>query len=120
VLFSNSATVSKFNRLGVLAGFGLDNIRIFRAGIRHDFDPNAAEGIRFYEEVVPGKYDEDWSHGMQLFHNPNALIPIPPKLFEGCAHHFYDGKRRVSTLPDSFIHQSITQVMRIIPETAAE
>ncbi len=119
VLFSNSTTVSKFNRLGVLAGFGLDNIRIFRSGIRHDFDPNAAEGIRFHEEVVPEKYNEDWSDGMQLFHNPNALIPIPPQFFEGCAHHFFDGKRRTSALPDGFVHQSITHVMRIVPDAAA-
>lgn len=116
VLFSNSATVSKFNRLGVLAGFGLENIKIFRTGVRHDFDPNAAEGILFNEEVVPGKYDEDWSQGMQLFHNPKAAIPISPKFFEGCAHHYFDGQRRHSILPEGFIHQSITQVLRIIPD----
>lgn len=116
VLFSNSATVSKFNRLGVLAGFGRDNIRIFRAGIRHNFDPNAAEGIPFHEEVVPGQYDENWSEGFQLFHNPNARIPIPPNFFGGCAHHFFEGKRRTAKLPEGFIHQSITQVVRIVPD----
>lgn len=120
VLFSNSTTVSKFNRLGVLAGFGPSNIRIFRTGVRHDFDPNATEGIPFHEEVVPGEYDEDWSHGMQLFHNPKARISIPQEFFQGCAHHFFDGKRRASFLPDGFIHESITQVMRIVPEKAQE
>jgi hypothetical protein len=116
VLFSNSATVSKFNRMGVLAGFGLDNVKLFRLGIRHDFDPNASEGIPFHEEVIPGKYEERWSDGVEIFHNPNAVIPIPEDFFEGCAHHYFDGRRRVSYLPDRYVHQSITEVIRIVPD----
>ena len=117
VLFSNSATISKFNRLGVLAGFGLDNVKIHRTGIRHNFDPNAPQGTPFYEEVIPGQYEESWTEGMQFFHNPKALFPIPPELFPGCAHHFFDGRRK-SYLPKGFIHQSLTHVTRILPEAA--
>src|SRR5439155_20616393 len=34
VLFSNSATLSKFNRMGKLAGFGSDRVLMTRIGIR--------------------------------------------------------------------------------------
>jgi len=113
ILFSNSATVAKFNRIGVLAGFGRPDVRIFRMGARHHFDPDAVEPIPFNVEVLPGAYDENWSEGARLFHNPSALIPIPEDLFAGCAHHYFDGKQRKSYLPDGFIHQSITHVIEI-------
>ncbi|RXK53471.1 glycosaminoglycan attachment protein [Oleiharenicola lentus] len=116
VLFSNSATVAKFNRMGVLAGFGLDNIRIHRAGARHDPNPNAAVPIPFLEEVVPGTYDEDWTEGMQLFHNPRAAVPVLPALFPGCAHHTFNGRNRVAALPVGFIHNSTTHVARLVPD----
>jgi len=37
-----------------------------------------------------------------------------------CAHHFFDGKRRTATLPQGFIHQSITEERRIVPEKATQ
>jgi len=42
VIFSNSATISKFNRIGKLKGYGDPNIRMVRMGNMHDHDPNAA------------------------------------------------------------------------------
>ena len=45
VLFSNSGTISKFNRMGVIAGFGSNEIRVFREGTAFDHDPNAAKRI---------------------------------------------------------------------------
>ena len=116
VLFSSAATVSKFNRMGVLAGFGRDDVIINRIGVRQDFDPNATEGIPFFEEVVPGVYEESWSDDFEVYHNPNARIPIPEDFFEGCAHHYFDGKRRVSYLPKNYIHGSLTNVIGITPD----
>ena len=114
VLFSNSMTIAKFNRMGVLAGFGHEEVRMFRRGIRHNFDPNATEGTPFCEEVIIGKYDEKWSDGIELFHNPNALIPISEEFFPDCTHHYFDGQRRTWTPKNSdYIHSSITNVMVI-------
>lgn len=42
VLFSASGTISKFNRMGKLASFGLPNQVITRFGVRHDHNPNAS------------------------------------------------------------------------------
>lgn len=111
VLFSNAATLSKFNRMGKLAGFGNPTVKMLRGGLKHDFDPNAAEPIRFVVDVEPGKYSEDWTEGVRVFHNPRALLPIPPGLFERCAYHFLREGRRVAMLPDGFVHSSHTVII---------
>jgi hypothetical protein len=111
VLFSNAGTLSKFNRMGKLAGFGDPSVKMIRIGTRHDFDPNASEPIHFSAEVEPRKYSESWTEGVQVFHNPRALRPIPPGVFEGCAHHFLRDGKRVAMLPDGFIHTSHTMVL---------
>ncbi|MBI4256871.1 hypothetical protein HY626_02330 [Candidatus Uhrbacteria bacterium] len=41
VLFSNSATVSKFNRMGKLAGFGRPDVRLLRVGTSYNHDPES-------------------------------------------------------------------------------
>ncbi len=111
VLFSNSATLAKFNRMGKLAGFGSPDVRMIRVGARHDFDPNATEPIPFTADVTPGKYAESWTEGIRIFHNPRALLPIPPGVFEDCAHYFLDDGVRRAALPDGFIHFSKTLVL---------
>jgi hypothetical protein len=47
VLFSNAATITKFNRMGKLAGMGGEDIKILRNGIRFNPDPEAFDGIPF-------------------------------------------------------------------------
>jgi hypothetical protein len=111
VLFSNSATLSKFNRMGKLAGFGDPAVKMIRVGTKQNFDPNADEPIHFTAEVEPGKYSERWTEGVRIFHNPNALLPIPPAVFQQCAHHFLQDGRRVAMLPEDFVHSSHTMVL---------
>lgn len=118
VLFSNSATLSKFNRMGKLAGFGSPDVKMIRIGVKHNFDPNATEPIHFTAEVEPGKYSERWTEGVRIFHNPRALLPIPPGVFTQCAHHFLEEGRRVAMLPDGFIHSS--HMMVLAPKTDPE
>ena len=87
VLFSNSATLSKFNRMGVLAGFGVNNVSLIRQGLAVNHDPNAAEPIPFSLAVNPVTYNESWSEGLELYHNPNALHPLDPLLLPDVAHY---------------------------------
>lgn len=111
VLFCNSATLSKFNRMGKLAGFGSPDVKMIRIGVKHNFAPNATEPIHFTAEVEPGKYSECWTEGVRVFHNPRALFPIPPGVFENCANHFLESGRRVAMLPPDFIHSSHMMVI---------
>jgi hypothetical protein len=87
VLFSNSGTIAKFNRMGVLAGFGSDRVKLFRVGYAVDHDPNASAPVEFRHDVRDPGYSESWSEGIDIWHNPHALHPLDPRSFPGVAHH---------------------------------
>lgn len=87
VLFSASGTLPKFNRMGVLAGFGHDDVVIIRSGTAHLHNPDSPIPRPFQFTVMPGKYKEEWREGLNLFHNPNALHPVDKGLFPDIAHH---------------------------------
>lgn len=116
VLFSNSATLSKFSRMGKLAGFGSPNVKMIRVGTKPNPDQNSTEPIHFTAEVEPDKYSESWTEGVQLFHNPRALLPIPPGVFENCAHHLLRDGRRVHYMPEAFVFTSHTMILTPKPD----
>ncbi|MFC1453392.1 hypothetical protein ACFLSJ_08630 [Verrucomicrobiota bacterium] len=99
VLYSNSATLPKFNRMGKLAGFGSPRVCMRRVGICYDHTPNAAAPKEFSVDITPDSYAETWGQGTEMYHNPNALHPIPPEAFPGIAHHFLENDLMRSILP---------------------
>jgi len=111
VLFSNSATISKFNRMGKLAEFGDPSVEILRVGMKHRWDPNATEPLPFSVQVKPGEYTETWSDSVRIFHNPRALIPIPEELFDGCSQYWLEDGRRVARLIEHHVYASRTLIM---------
>lgn len=108
VLFSSSGTISKFNRMGQLAGFGLPNQNIFREGFKHRHDPNAALPDYFYHEVKQGVVTETWAEGLSMFHNPNAKHRIDPDMFPGIAHHWFEDGQLNSWVPEFHVYTSFT------------
>lgn len=107
IMFSASGTISKFNRIGKQAGFGDDNIDMYRFGSCHDHSPNASLP-KFFNYQVTTETDETWAEGLSMFHNPNARFPVPQELFPSIAHHnFYEGQI-VSTIPDFHPYSSTT------------
>lgn len=86
VIFNSGGTIAKFNRMGVSAGFGTDNVVLIRRGTAWNPDPNASTPVPFIDIVSEG-YPETWIEGMDVFHNPNALLPLDPDLLPGAAHH---------------------------------
>jgi hypothetical protein len=108
VLFSNSGTLSKFNRMGRLAGFGDGKIIMFRNGVCHNHDPNAALPRPFHFEISPGKAKETWAEGLSMFHNPNAAYPVPRELFPSIAHHEYRDGQIHSSIPEFHPYSSMT------------
>lgn len=118
VLFSNSGTLSKFNRMGRLAGFGDGKSLMFRSGVCHHHDPNSDLPLPFHFEIAPGKASETWAEGLSMFHNPNAKIPVPRELFPSIAHHeFRDGQVR-SLIPEFHPYASMTFHIRTTEERA--
>lgn len=97
VIFNATGTLSKFNRMGVRAGFGANNVVLIRSGTAADLDPNASEPAEFIEVVAEGRF-EAWIEGMDVYHNPNALHPLGPDMLPGAAHHelMTDGQIRTT------------------------
>jgi hypothetical protein len=108
VLFSASGTMSKFNRMGRLAGFGLPEQQIIRSGFRHDHDNNAALPAYFAHEVKQGVVTEAWAEGLSMFHNPRSLHPVDWRMFPGIAHHFYEDGHIRSLIPEFHPYASYT------------
>lgn len=110
ILFSASGTISKFNRLGKIAGFGEKSVRMIRVGTNHRHDPNSALPDQFIFEVND-EYYETWGEGVSIFHNPNAKIPLPKEIFSSAAHHRFENGQIVSTLPEFHPYGSMTHVL---------
>jgi hypothetical protein len=87
VLFSNSGTLSKFNRMGLLTGFGSSRVRMARQGFAMDTNPNAAMPRPFLHQVHEPGYSETWCEGLEVHHNPRALVPLPLHALPGAVHH---------------------------------
>ncbi|MDQ5873831.1 MAG: hypothetical protein M3526_00430 [Actinomycetota bacterium] len=87
VIFNNSATISKFIRMGMIAGFGSHRVQLTRRGIAVDHDPNSSEPKAITHRIDPSTYSESWIEGIDVFHNHRALHPLAPDSLPGAAHH---------------------------------
>lgn len=101
VLFSDGGTISKFNRMGKLAGFGNQDVIMLRMGQRYETS-KSADATVFKVRVDPPAYSETWSEGIYLFHNPRAKHPVPPRLFTDVSHTFFENGRYAITVPERF------------------
>lgn len=104
VIFNNSGTVAKFNRIGVSSGFGADDVILIREGTMANHDPNASQPKHFKVVVNAAAYEEDWIEGMDVYHNPNAVIPFPPELLANASHHFLLDDGQVETHTSAHFH----------------
>ncbi|WP_258001060.1 hypothetical protein [Janthinobacterium sp. ROICE36] len=91
VIINPNATISKFNRMGLMAGFGSPDVWITRRGFAENPRRDATEPMPDTYEVGSPDYVESWMEGLSVFHNPNANIPLDPDLLPGAAHHFLNG-----------------------------
>lgn len=89
VLFSNQATIPKFNRMGKIAGLGSTNVKMIRNGFLYNPDPGAIHPIPFSKDLDDPDYEESWSDGLIMFHNPNAKHPVDPNAFPDISHIFH-------------------------------
>jgi hypothetical protein len=79
VLFTNSSTVPKFNRIGTERGYGPPDIAMIRFGAIFDPSPNASIPLPFAYIVGDPARDqrEAFSEGLHVLHNPWAQTPLP-------------------------------------------
>lgn len=111
VIFNSQGTLSKFNRMGVQAGFGSDKVHLVHSGLVADPDPRSDQPLSFSHEVTV-KTQERWIDGMDVFHNPNATYPLDPQLLPGAAHHRLLPNGLIeTTAPENKIITSTTAVV---------
>lgn len=119
VVFSNSGTVSKFNRMGVLAGFGSRRVVLVRKGFHVNHDPNASRPHEFAYVVNASEYAETWGQGLDVFHNPRAVHPIDPGMLPGAAHHRPLQSGQMESLAPHF-HPLASMTLVIVAKDDAE
>ena len=112
VFFNPAATISKFNRIGLLAGFGSDRVQMTRVGNWYDHSTGTIEASFRRQEVRVGEYEESWVEGLNVMLNHRANVPFDPDLFQGAAIHYQEndhGEVR-SFLPQNHPFGSMTQI----------
>jgi hypothetical protein len=112
VMLNPLGTITKFNRLGYLAGFGDRRVRMIRSGIaRGELNPADPRPTMFHQDVTDPAYSESWIEGAVVLHNPNARIPLDLDLIPGAAHEFLKPDGRImSILPEFQPYMSRTAV----------
>ncbi|OGT58388.1 MAG: hypothetical protein A3E01_19350 [Gammaproteobacteria bacterium RIFCSPHIGHO2_12_FULL_63_22] len=119
VLFNTAATLPKFNRIGYVAGFGSRRVRMIRHGTLWNPDPDAAEPIPFSVRVDDPDYDESWTEGLDVFHNPHAAIPLNPEHFPAAVHHYLQPDGNISSVQaGNILHPLASWTQIFIPADA--
>lgn len=111
VLFTNAGSVGKFTRMGYQAGFHRGNVTVVRFGEAWDPDPDAAKAESFMYRMDEDPRDEPWGSGIEVFHNPHALLPIPDDFFADAIQTRLEDGAPVSLLPRFAPFFSVTQRM---------
>jgi hypothetical protein len=82
--------MSKFNRMGILGGFGDPEVSLVRMGGLEDLTPDALDPILFETNIEDPAYDKHWPDEIEIYHNPNAVVRLPQDLFPDVKHFFVD------------------------------
>lgn len=111
VLFSNSGTIAKFQRVAQEGNHRSQRVMMARIGACYDHDPEAAVPLAFDYIVGSRPQPETWGEGLSLIHNPHALHPLDRDLFREIAQTRLDKDGTVWTeSPDFYPFVSTTFV----------
>ena len=117
VIFSNAATLAKFNRMGFLAGWRPPGLSMRRQGVLFDRTPGALVPMQFDLDILSDEYAALWPHGeawcveLEVYHNPLATRPMAFDLIPGATHWFeLNGELVCSTVWEHQVLSSITNL----------
>jgi hypothetical protein len=115
VLFTNNATISKFNRIGTERGYGPDDIAMIRYGTIYNPEPNAIKPV--ISGYLVGDYEpeerESFSEGLHLLHNPWAANPLTSgALRDITEHQLLDDGRVLTTSSRREAFATVTLIFR--------
>lgn len=112
VLFTNSGTIAKFNRIGHEGSYRNPTVRMLRHGLCQDFDPNATMPENFlYEVGNPENDPESWGEGTTLIFNPDAAYPLSQGWLGATAEVEWRDGEIITTMYEPFFPlTSLTQI----------
>lgn len=112
VMLNPIGTIPKFNRMGLIAGFGDRRIKMTHSGIRRgEIDAEGPAPLPFSRDVHAPGYAEKWVEGTVILHNPRARIPLDPELIPGANHEFLQPDGSImSMLPEFQPYSSGTTI----------
>jgi hypothetical protein len=110
VLANAEGTISKFNRMGFISNFGDCDIQMIRRGLAYQ---GGVSPQFFVAKVNEANYAESWCEGLEMFHNPNALVPLPEFLMPEVVHTTVEDGQIVSAHPRFFPVGSMTLVLTV-------
>ncbi len=103
VLFSNSGTIPKFNRMGHQGAYHSDAVRMIRWGTCYYPDPKTSmPDVFLYEVGDPEEGKETWREGTTLYFNPGALHPLPRCWLGASAEQYLEDRGMVSVFAEPF------------------
>ena len=113
VLFCNTGTIPKFNRMGHQGKYKTKGVRMLRWGTCYDHTPNASMPRPFvYEVGDSNEAPETWGEGTVLIHNPHALHPLPNGWLGAALEQRLTDGQVVSLAQDEFLpYGSLTSVL---------
>jgi len=110
IIHSASGTISKFDRIGKQCGFDTNNTIMKRIVTTYNAEPNADKPLVF-EYIVDEKCEETWGEGVSIYHNPNALIPLPRDFFPSAPQHFLEEGKLVTVNSEALVYSSYTFII---------
>lgn len=112
VIFSNSETVGKFERMGYQEGYYNTFLKVLRDGTRYDKNPNASVPLTFKYDLDYPPMKEKWGQDMVVFYNQNAKVPLPKDYFEDATKMYIKDNRILSDVMSSFfVYNSNTTII---------
>ncbi|GFP77436.1 glycosaminoglycan attachment protein [Clostridium fungisolvens] len=114
IIHSASGTISKFDRMGKQSGFDTNNTIMIRVSTVYNSEPNADKPLVF-ENLVDENCEETWGEGISVYHNPNAVIPLPRDFFPSAAQHFLKDGKIVTVNSDAHVYSSYNLLISNMP-----
>lgn len=117
VIANPGGTLSKFARMGFLAGFGDRELMMLRRGYAYQ---GGRSPTPFSTKVHESGYNETWCEGLSVYHNPRAEVPLYLGAIPCAAHHTVRDHRIVSIMPPFFPVGSQTIMLAVDENSRAK
>jgi len=111
VVQNPTATLSEFNRIDQVAGFGSKKVKMMKFGVCYNPDPNAALPLKYKQVVSDPSFTERWCEGLNVYHNPTARYPLEPHLFPKAMHHRLRGDQLFNTIVEFHPYSAETLIL---------